>query len=285
VDLSKAVLVPKATKVEHDMKRLGLTRDALVAYYREENAEVIFASHDRQRLMRRHVQDLLPEARVVEREALTREAVKDASLVIALGGDNHFIFATHFVEATPMLGINADRVRSHGGLLAVTEENLEPVIARLRKGELAVESWPRLEVAIDGRPAGRATSEFLVGEAARRDMTRHVLRKNDGAEEEQKCSGLLISTGAGSTGWYGVYGKPFGRTDPRARWVATETFPHGHVYAQATGELGPGDVLTVRSRNDARGAVSIDCLVDVAFDYGAVATFRLTEPLRVLRID
>jgi hypothetical protein len=183
-----------------------------------------------------------------------------------------------------MLGINADRVRSHGGLLPVAEDNLEATVASLRKGGLPVESWPRLEASVDGKPAGRATSEFLVGEAGRRDMTRHVLRRNDGPEEEQKCSGLLVSTGAGSTGWYGCYGKPFGRTEPRARWVATETFPHGHAYAQATGELAPGDVLTVRSRNDARGVVSIDCLVDAAFDYGAVATFRLSEPLRVLRV-
>lgn len=284
MDLSKAVLVPKATKVEHDMRRLGLAREALAAYYRAENADVIFASHERQLAMRRRVRELLPEARVVEREKLSREALAGADLVIALGGDNHFIRVSHFLDDTPVLGINADRVRSHGGLLSVDENNLEAVVARARAGGIAVERWPRIEAAVDGRPVGRATSEFLVGELARKDMTRHVVRKNDGTEEEQKCSGLLIATGAGSTGWYGCYGAPFGRQEPVARWVATEPFPHGPAYRLATGELRPGDALTVRSRNDARAVVSVDCLEEADFPYGSVASFRLSgSPLSVMR--
>jgi len=284
VDLSKAVLVPKATKVEHDMNRLGLTREELAAYYRAENADVIFASHDRQLAMRRRMRELLPEARVLPREELTRPAIGGAALVVALGGDNHFVFVTHFIGSEPVLGVNADRVRSHGGLLSVNEDNLEAVVAKLRSGAPALEDWPRLEAHVDGRAAGRATSEFMVGEEARKNMTRHVLRRDGGPEEEQKCSGLLVATGAGSTGWYGCYAGAFGRTERRARWVATEPFPHGHPYAQARGELGPGDVLTVRSRNDAHAVVSVDCLEDAPFEYGAVATFRLAaEPLRVVR--
>jgi hypothetical protein len=70
----------------------------------------------------------------------------------------------------------------------------------------------------------------------------------------------------------------------RARWVLTEPFPHGHEYRMSRGELAPGDVLEVRSRNDARGIVSVDCLSDAPFPYGAVVRLRLSDvSLRVVR--
>ncbi len=278
MDLAQAVIVPKATKVEHDMRRLGMSRDQLHAYYRADSADIIFASHERQLEMRKRVSMLLPEAGHVTREQLTRDRLQGVSLVVALGGDNHFIYVTHFVDATPIVGINADRVRSHGGLLALTEENVEGFVTRLRERNVLTQAWTRIEASVDGRIAGRATSEFYVGEQGRKDMTRHVL-----GTEEQRCSGLLVATGAGSTGWYGAYGTAFDRTAPLARWVATEPFPHGHSYAQATGELTAGGELVVRSRNDAHAILSVDCLEDAPFPYGSVASFRLSDvPLRVV---
>ncbi|MBI2931361.1 MAG: NAD(+)/NADH kinase [Planctomycetes bacterium] len=284
MDLQRAVLIPKATKIEHDLKRLALTPAQLPAYYGADHADAIYASHERQLEMRRRVRALLPEVREIPREEISAQALAGASLVIALGGDNHFIYVTHFLDGVPVLGVNADRLRSHGGLLSVNEENLEETVRRLRGEDPAPESWTRIEATVDGRFAGRATSEFFVGETFRKHMSRHVLRKNDGREEEQKCSGVLVASGAGSTGWYGAYGESFGRTQPVARWAATEAFPHGTPYGMGTGELRPGDTLTIRSRNDAQGVVSVDCLKDVPFDYGCVATFRVSDvPLRVVR--
>jgi NAD kinase len=278
------VLVPKATKVEYDGQRLGLTHHELIAFYRHENVDVIFASHERQLTMRQCVVGLLPRARIVTRAELDRNALANADLVVALGGDNHFIFVASHLQATPLLGINADHVRSHGGLLGVDERNVATVLARVLQGDCVLEAWSRLDVSVDGQPVGTALSEIYLGESARHDMSRHVLAV-DGQEEEQRCSGLLVATGAGSTGWYGSYGRSFARTARQARWAITEPFPRHQAYLLGKGRLGPGRHLTVRSRNDAQGVVALDSLVDVAFPYGSVARLSLSpRPLHVVAI-
>jgi NAD kinase len=283
MDLSRALLVVKPTKVEFDMQRLGVTAEALSSIYHPDDRPVIFESHERQLRARRRARELLPEAAVVERERLTREEAAEASLVIALGGDNHFIFVSHFLRATPILGINADPVRSHGGLLQLDESKLEAAVSRIREGEFSIRAWTRIDGTVDGRAVGTATGEFFVGESHRVMMTRHVLQKDDGPQEEHKSSGLLLVTGAGSTGWFGHYEEPFERDLRVAKWRLTEPFPFDHKYRWAAGELEPGGVLRVRSKNDDRGIVAVDSLGEEPFPYGAVAEFRISSwPLRVL---
>ncbi len=286
-DLSRALLVPKPSKYEYDMARLGLTHETLLGHYRRENADRILESHRRQLEMRRRACTLLPEARLVERERVTADDVRGASLVISLGGDNHFIYLSHLSVETPLLGIKSDSLRSHGGLLPVDEANLDAAVAALREGRATLERWTRLQAQVDGRETPPAASEIFLGEERRRDISRHVLVPPglpDSAGEEQKGSGLLVTTGAGSTGFAGCYLTPFDRQASEARWVLTEPFPRGATYRVPTGTLRPGETLTVRSRNDASGTLTCDCLEDVPFPYAAVATIRLSDkPLNVLR--
>lgn len=280
LDLRQTLLVPKPTKVEYDSKRWGVAVDELRARYGAD-ADLIFGSHERQLAMRRLVQSLLPEARVVERQEYSGAA--GASLVVALGGDNHFIFVSHGLDSTPILGINSDRVRSHGGLLSIDERNVGTVIAKLREGECSIQAWTRLEAAVDGRPVGLATSEIYIGEQSRLAMSRHVLRLDDGPEEEHRSSGLLVATGAGSTGWFGAYDRPFDRTQRMAQWQLMEAFPYNHKYRYAAGELGPGSVLSVRSRNDHQGILALDSQVAVPMPRGSTATLRISpQSLRVI---
>ncbi len=283
IDLSRAVLVPKETKVEYDSRRLKLTEHQLQTYYRSENSQVIFASHKRQLEMRRRLRTIHPEIRVVSRDDLSAKALEGASCVISLGGDNHFIFVSHFLDATPIIGVNADRIRSHGGLLSLDERNVESVLRRIGDGQGRLDLWPRIDAFVDGKPVGRATSEILAGERGRKDMSRHALSLNGGKEEEQKSSGLLVCTAAGSTGWFSAYAKPFPRGRAEARWVLTEPFPRDRKYKLRTGAFKAGGRLGVRSLNDSEGLVSVDCLRDAPFPFGSVAEFRLSEePLRVL---
>lgn len=282
-DLSRAILVPKATKIEYDVLRLGVAVEALKSIYHPSDCDVIFESHERQLAMRRRVVSLLPEVRVVDRGRLTPEEAESAGLVVALGGDNHFIYVSHLLRIAPILGINADKVRSHGGLVDIDESNLEAALSKIREGESSIRAWTRVDAKVDGKPAGTATSEFYVGEADRLMMSRHVLRKDDEPAEEQKCSGLLVSTGAGSTGWIGHYEEPFPRDLRVVKWRLTEPFPFDHKYRWAAGELEPGAVLSIRSKNDGRGVVCVDSLKGTPFAYGSVAEFSLSPlPLRVV---
>lgn len=285
IDLTRAVLVPKESKLEWDMRRLGWTRRRLLRWYRE-HADTIVASHERQLRVRGTVRSLLPECRVVTREMADASRLDGASMVLALGGDNHFVYLSHFLTRAPILGINADRQRSHGGLLRLDERHLEGMAGRLRAGRFSISAWPRLEASVDGRPAGVATSELFLGERQRKHMSRHVLRVGRGREEEHKSSGLLVCTPAGSTGWYGHYGPRFSAAGGPGRWALTEPFPRGRRLRLGAGRLRAGEVLSVRSLNDADGILDVDSLKDVPFYFGQVASIRVwAHPLRVARME
>ncbi|MBI4348952.1 MAG: NAD(+)/NADH kinase [Elusimicrobia bacterium] len=285
IDLTRAVLVPKESKLEWDMRRLGWTRRRLLRWYRE-HAGTILASHERQLRVRETVKALLPECRIVTREMADAARLDGASVVIALGGDNHFVYLSHFLTRAPILGVNADRKRSHGGLLRFDERHLAGLARRLRAGRFTISEWPRLEASVDGRLAGVATSELFLGERQRKHMSRHVLRVGRGPAEEHKSSGLLVCTPAGSTGWYGHYGPRFSAASGPARWALTEPFPRGRRLSLGKGRLRAGQVLRVRSLNDADGVLDVDSLKDVPFHFGQVASIRVSEhPLRVIGME
>ena len=285
IDLSRAVLVPKETKLEWDMRRLGWTRRRLLRWYRV-HADTIVESHERQVEVRETLKALLPECRVVAREMADAAGLEGASVVVSLGGDNHFVYLSHFLKRTPILGVNADRIRSHGGLLRIDERGIDAMAARLRAGRFSIEEWPRLEASVDGKPAGLATSELFLGERQRKHMSRHVLRVGRGPEEEHKSSGLLVCTPAGSTGWYGHYGPPFTAAGGPGRWALTEPFPRGRRLRLGHGRLRAGETLRVRSLNDADGLLDIDSLKDAPFHFGQVATIRIcAHPLRVVSME
>ncbi|MBI5201323.1 MAG: hypothetical protein HY925_07030, partial [Elusimicrobia bacterium] len=97
---------------------------------------------------------------------------------------------------------------------------------------------------------------------------------------------LLVSTPAGSTGWYGHYGPPFTAEGGPARWALTEPFPRGRRLKLGRGRLKAGETLRVRSLNDADGMLDVDSLKDVPFHFGQVATIRISRhPLRVVRME
>ena len=280
--LKNAVLVTKESKLEYDRRRLGWPLKKLLSWYRD-RAGVIVESHERQVRVRTRLSALLPELRVVSRERAAAAGLDAASMVVALGGDNHFIYVSHFLSRAPLLGINADPVRSHGGLLRLDERHLEAMVESLRHGRAHVDGWPRLSAVVDGRRLPPALSELFIGERERKHMSRHVLSVGR-REEEHKSSGLLVATPAGSTGWYGHYGRPF--KGPGARWALTEPFPRGRKLRLGAGALEPGSRLRVRSLSDSDGIVAVDSLEEAALPFARLVEISVSRrPLKVVRVE
>ncbi len=280
--LERPLIIPKLSKLAYDMKRLGLPQEEVVKHYHGENVECILTADKCQRDGLAKLNTLVPNAKIVYRDDLTAQDVRDASLIILFGGDNHFIAVSHFIEDTPMLGVNSDPVRSHGGLLRVDEKNLKEMLDAIRAGTHRIERWERLQAVVDGIPAPPATSEYLIAERQRPTMSRHVIFDR-GISEIQKGSGLLVATGAGSTGFIRKYLKEsFSPGDERFVYALTEAFPLESSYRLVRGTLGKGDSLKVISRNDEEGILSVDCLTHIPVHYGAVIEFSIGKPLSVV---
>ena len=296
MNISNIVIVPKMSKYELDMYIYKLTPGELLVKYKQEGVDEkrILESHERQKQSLKELKRFFGEKQFVPRDELTREIAAKADMVIALGGDNHFQYVSHFLDNSGLImGINSDPLRSEGNLIYLTTSDFENVLKKMQQGDFYMERWTRLEVQLNGEVLELATSELFLGEKERKYMSRHILTIRE-RTEEQKSSGLLVATGAGSTGWYDsacryLYpdGNWFSGTAGIARFLVTEPF-HGKLsgYSVLEGVLEAGDELIVRSLNDSAGILSIDSLEEYEFNRGASASIQISDkPLRVVRVE
>jgi len=285
----KVLIVAKESKYEWERKKLGLSHDELVAKYSAEgaNLEAILKGHERQTNSLARLVQLLPDADTLKMSGL-KDNIQGYDLVIAFGGDNSFQLISHYVGNVPIMGVNSDPERSTGALCAWSASRLEEVVSAIKNNVFATESWIRLNATIDGVPLTQATSEYFFGEDRRKDMSRYVMVYR-GKRFEQKSSGVIIATGAGSTGWYDSAGRyifqksnEIPKTEQRAVFIITEPY-HPKADDVLAGELLPGETLVIYSLNDAKGYATTDSWEEYDFSRGRKAVIEISDkPLRVI---
>ncbi|MBI2547335.1 MAG: NAD(+)/NADH kinase [Candidatus Aenigmarchaeota archaeon] len=291
---SDIVIVPKISKYEFDIRTYGATHEEIVAKYRREgvDVEVVLESHKRQKESLGRMRGYFGDNQFISREKLGKDIVRNTRFVVALGGDNHFQYVSHFVDSALMIGINSDPTTSEGALTYYRAADIEAILTRLENGDFNVEEWTRLEARVNGNLVALAMCEYFLGEAQRKNMSRNIIKLGD-VKEEQKCSGLLVTTGAGSTGWYDseckyLYpkGNRFPKTEKIARFLVTAPYT-GKLNRPTVleGAIREGEELTIHSLNDSNGVVTSDSLEEYEFGRGVHAVIKVSDnPLKVVRI-
>jgi len=292
--LEQILIVPKLTKFEWDMYRLKLTEQELRNFYDKQGVRTskILDSHKKQKAGFERLVNMLKGAHIANRDDLTKDLAMKYSLIIAFGGDNHFQYVSHFVDGTPILGINSDPERSEGALTSLSSDTLENYIPLIISDGFEMEEWARLKASIDGKGINElSVSEIFIGEEKRYNISRHIITK-DGKSEEQKGSGLLIVTGAGSTGWYDSAcrylfseGNKFPKNLSEARYILTEPY-NGKLSSLTSihGSIKEGEEIEVTSLSDDKAFLSVDCLHFFPLREGAKVKIKLDTPLRVVRL-
>lgn len=205
-DTSRILVVQKKTKFELDME-IYSSLDEYKKICKLQNFlfDRIFQSHQRQEESREYLRkQVIPQARFIFRDELSTINMDDFDLVISLGGDNHFTFVAHQVFPKIILGLNSDPDTSVGALLGFSTESFENLVQNAWKSA-TIEEWSLIHTTLT-YPDGRVVHTFpSVSEISIRNnspdlISRYLIQFKDEIEE-QKSSGLLLYTGAGSTGW------------------------------------------------------------------------------------
>lgn len=293
--MSDVLVAVKRTKWERDLMRYISPEVVRELYAIQNNAfEGVYASHTRQLESLDRVKTAMAKARFdvvyAYREDLHHLDYYRFRIIISVGGDNHFIHVSHYADDIHlMLGINSDPATSSGALLQFDADTFaEKIAPGMDNIRFVTEKWTRINGELiypDGRRTTTVpcTSEISIRNSYADAMSRYLIRKSDGEWEDQKSSGLILSTGAGSTGWFKNCLLLEDRKDaifPKDadffRFVAREP-GHKRRYTYVTDQISKSESLELVSEMD--GEISIDANPDRTFDFppGCKARFFLSD--------
>jgi NAD+ kinase len=178
----------------------GTEKRTLAHLEPSDRARLVRADIENRRALRDVVSHLVKigvRTDAVFRGSLARRRKYD--LVISLGGDGTFFATARYVRDVPILGINSDPANSLGIWTGADRANFARVLGLALAGKLRGTRLHRLLISVNGKPLReQAFNDVLFAHKNPAAMTRYRLTA-DGRTEDQKGSGLWISTAAGST--------------------------------------------------------------------------------------
>jgi NAD+ kinase len=140
--------------------------------------------------------------RGIQSDAVFRGSVaarRRYDLVISLGGDGTFFATARYLQDTPIFGINSDPANSLGLWTCADRTSFRDPLEKALAGKLKASRIHRMLIAVNGRPVReQAFNDVLIAHKNPAAMTRYRLEVGS-ATEDQRSSGVWVSTAAGST--------------------------------------------------------------------------------------
>jgi len=161
----------------------------------------------------------------IDRDFLPNMIFGKNDIVIAVGQDGLVANVLKYLDGQPLIGINPDTARWDGILLPFEAGEAEATILKVLGGNHKVKEITMAQAVTQDGQTMLAVNDLFVGQkthvSARYDITWN--RKT----EYQSSSGVIISTGLGSTGWY--------RSVMTQAAGIAETFGGGHFESERIG--------------------------------------------------
>ncbi len=218
-------------------------------------------------------------------------------LVVVVGQDGLVANAAKYVGAQPIIGVNPDPTRFDGVLVQNEVQNLGRCVEQAVSEKAAIKEVTLAQVTLNDGQKMLAFNDFFIG--ARSHVSARYSLTYDGTSEQQSSSGIIVSTGAGSTGWLssifnmvgGIQHFTGGKTepprqmawdDPALMFVVREPFVSKHSTAQITaGMLEQSKELVIESQMADVGAIFSDGIEEdfLPFNAGSIARIAMA-PLK-----
>ena len=136
---------------------------------------------------------------VVARDLLPNLLLGTDDIVVVLGQDGLVANTLKYAGERPVIGVNPDPARFDGRLLPFRVADVGAVVAAGVGDGFRTRAVTLAKATLSDGQTLYAVNDFFVGLSSH-GSARYALRWN-GAEESQSSSGVIVSTGLGSTGW------------------------------------------------------------------------------------
>jgi len=289
----KVVLVTRKTRLDELIERFN-TRAQAKFYLEHAGGDfgTYVAEHEayqRSLEVTRRAIEIGLKVQIMDRALVPTYVFSETDIVVTLGQDGLVANTAKYVGGQPVLGVNPDAERFNGILLPFRPEGLRAQLELAVAGKARMRRVTLAEARLNDGQRLLAFNDLFVG-AATHVSARYRIRYGT-LSESHSSSGVIISTGAGSTGWLSsIFNETAGileflggaPVEPvRLDWeddslIFVVREPFVSLYSQASLVAGPvfGDAtLTLESQMPVGGVIFSDGVEAdrLAFNSGAVA--------------
>jgi NAD kinase len=293
--LEKIVIVTRKTRLEGLIERFNSRAQA--KFYLEHSGGD-FADYEREdATYRRAVEtvrrtlDLGLKVQAVDRSLVPTMMFTEHDLIVAVGQDGLVANAAKYVGAQPIVAVNPDPERFDGVLLRYAPAQARAAAVSVLEGRARMREVTLAEAALEDGQRLLAFNDLFIG--ARTHVSARYRIGFGGAAEPHSSSGVLVSTGAGSTGWLSSVfamsgavarfgGGQAGRAflleweDPRLVFVVREPYVSRHSRAGiVAGMIEPRGELVIESQMPSGGVIFSDGVEADALEFNSGARARI----------
>ncbi|HEX6751850.1 MAG TPA: hypothetical protein VF092_31435 [Longimicrobium sp.] len=295
----KIVVVTRKTRLEELVERFNTRAQA--QFYIEHAGGDFGAYADEHDAYRRALAELhralelgMPR-QVLDRALVPTYTFGPHDLVVTVGQDGLVANVAKYVGAQPLVAVNPDPARFDGILLPFEVKECRRAVEAVLEGKAAVREVTLAEARLADGQRLLAFNDLFVG--ARSHVSARYRIRAGKVEEAQSSSGVLVSTGAGSTGWMssvfnmarGVASLTGGRAgepvrmdweDSRLMYAVREPFVSRHSAATlVAGWIAAGETLMLQSQMPSEGVIFSDGVESdfLRFESGAFARIGAAE--------
>lgn len=200
---NKIVLVTRRTRLDELIARFNTVGQA--RFY-VEHLGADFTDYQREHdRYRRAVEDAtsalgrLGRLQVIDRSFLPNFIFGGDDTIVALGQDGLVANTVKYLATQPLIGVNPDPERWDGVLLPFTISELEKIVPEVFAGKRKLKEVTMAKAELNNGQTLYAVNDLFIGPKSH-VSARYTIRL-DALEERQSSSGVIVSTGLGSTGW------------------------------------------------------------------------------------
>lgn len=199
----KIVLVTKKTALEELIERFNTRGQA--RFYIEslgEPFEEYEAAHETYHRALAYLREHLPRGnrvQILERALVPTYTFGDEDLIITLGPDGLVVNVAKYLNGQPLIAFNPDPVRIDGVLLPFHYHRCVNLLPHAVQGRFHLRRVTMAQAVLNDGQRLLAVNDLFIGAASHVSARYRLTWDQD--VETQSSSGLIISTGAGSTGW------------------------------------------------------------------------------------
>ncbi len=203
MQFDKAIIIRDKTRLEQLIERFNSKAQAKFYIERSGGDFIQYESeHQIFHASLKSVQDVISRMlkfKVIERSFLPTYIFTASDLIVVIGQDGLVANTAKYVDELPIVAVNPDAEQYDGILLPFNPGTLAGALEKLLTNTHQIKRITMAEAKLNDGQKLLAFNDFYIG-ASTHVSSRYSIAF-DGRVENQSSSGIIISTGAGSTGW------------------------------------------------------------------------------------